>query len=70
MTIESTYTELQLIAQIRNRVSGSTQKQIALDLDISLQYLNGILSGERGVSDHVAKMLGFDKKWVYMRKEA
>lgn len=44
-----------------------SQRQVALDLQISESYLSDILDGARPISDAVAKKLGYNKVVVYQR---
>jgi plasmid maintenance system antidote protein VapI len=52
----------QLLDLIRARVADTSQKELAITLGVSPQYLSDILHGRRAISTNVAKSLGFRKE--------
>jgi len=58
-----------VMAELRQRVSGSTQAAVARELGISLQHVNDLLNGRRKMSERVAQALGYRREIVF-RKSA
>jgi len=64
-TIYFTYEEL--LSYLKDRCKASTQTQVAIELDISQQYLGDVLRGNRSISKQLALKLGFEKITMYRR---
>ncbi len=64
-TIYFTYEEL--LSYLKDRCKASTQTQVAIELDISQQYLGDVLRGNRTISKQLALKLGFEKITMYRR---
>ena len=60
--MQSEITLIQLHSNISNLIKDQgSQKQAAVILGISPQYLNDIIMGRRAISDRVARKLGYDR---------
>lgn len=59
-------TEAELFHLIELRVQNSTQKEVAMELRISSQYLGDILHGRRKISNQVAAQLGYERRSVFV----
>jgi plasmid maintenance system antidote protein VapI len=55
------------MAELRKRLTGKTQKELAAAFDITPQYLSDILSGKRAISPKLANKLGFEPRLVKSR---
>jgi len=55
---------------IRKRLEGKTQKELAGELGISVQYLNDILAGRRSPGPTVIEALGLEKQVTYRKANA
>lgn len=60
-------TQDELIAELKNRVAGSTQTAVAEEIGVSLFTLNQILLGRRDISARVARLMGFQKEVVFRK---
>ncbi len=56
-----------VIAEIQRRLEGRTQRDLAADLGISQQYLNGILLGKQDPGPTVLKKLGLERVILYKK---
>lgn len=54
-----------LLKRLRRLCAESTQRQVALDLDISEQYLCDVLKGRRHPGPKLLKGLGISRKISY-----
>ena len=65
------YTESQVLDSLRGMVAKSTQRQTAVALGFTPQFVNDVLAGRRSVSAALASSLGFIKlPNSYIRKGA
>jgi len=51
-------TSRQIVAELRRRLKGSSQRQLAEDLGVSAAYICKILSGNRAPGRKIAEALG------------
>ena len=57
-------TEEEILAEIRDRVAASSQRQVALAADLTRQQLNQVLRGWKSISPVMAYKLGFEVRYV------
>lgn len=63
------YDEDDLVADLTERISRAERAfDIARQLGISGSYLSDIVNGRRGISDLVAKRMGYEATKVFVRK--
>lgn len=55
--------------ELRARLDGKTQTQVAAELGISQPYLSEILAGGRAIPRRVLDELGFERAVVYRPKK-
>lgn len=58
-----------LLDELTARCEASSQTILARELGISVSYLGDVLHGRRGISDRMARALGYERLTVYRRKE-
>ena len=65
------YTEGEVLKDLRERLTpprGVTQKEVAVKLGMSVQYLYQVLNGQRPISENLAGALGFRRmRTMYTR---
>jgi plasmid maintenance system antidote protein VapI len=61
------FSEDDLIEDLKEEVSQSTQTAVADKYGISRSNLNEILSGRQGVSRRVAEILGYQREMVFRK---
>lgn len=55
--------------QLTGMVLGSSQTAVAAQLGITVQYLNDILHGKRGISNRIAQVLGWRELVVFVKPD-
>ena len=50
---------------LRQRLNGKTQRELAGELDISVQYLSDILNGRREPGPKILSALGIERRITY-----
>ena len=64
------YNVEQLMSELRERVSKSTQVAVAAELGVSFQHVNDLLAGRRNMSERVAGAMGYTREIVFRKKAA
>jgi len=64
MFMPKTYTEDDVLADIRKVIEGSSLRQTAERIACSPGYLSDILAGNRAVSDSIASAFGYKREIV------
>jgi plasmid maintenance system antidote protein VapI len=59
-----TYTQDDVLADIRKVVEASSLRQTAERINVSAAYLSDVLAGNRGVSDNMAAAFGYTREIV------
>lgn len=62
-----TYSQDELLNELRQRVAASSQRQVAQQLGISTSMMNDLMLGRRDVSDRIAKALGYQRAVVFRK---
>lgn len=55
-------TEFEIVTLLRSMSRSKSYKKIAEELDVSPQFLSDVIMGRRGVSENLAKKLGYELK--------
>jgi transcriptional regulator with XRE-family HTH domain len=58
------YTEEDVIRAIRDEISESSLRKVAVKIGISAAYLSDVMRGNRAVSESVAASFGFQREIV------
>ena len=56
------------ISELRERVEGSSNAEVARELKISPQYLSDVLNDRKKPGDKILKALGLERLVVYVRR--
>jgi plasmid maintenance system antidote protein VapI len=57
----------EVIKELRRRVKATNQRQAALALDMTPQFINDVLKGRRGMTEELAKRLGYIRVVNYIK---
>lgn len=56
-----------VLKTIQAKVTRTSQREVAIEMGVSPQYISDILAGRRAVSEAVAGKLGFEKSCVWKK---
>lgn len=62
------YDSDQVLAMLKDRVEGGTQKDFAAQCGVSAPYLHDMLKGRREIGDKVLEAIGIERLTVYRKK--
>ena len=63
-------TEQQVIARLRSRIGGKTQREYAKDIGVSDSFLSDVLKRSRPPSGKILRALGLERVVTYARSKA
>lgn len=61
------YSEDHVREILKKRAAAASQTQLAIDLGVSLAFVNDAIHGRRNLSDKLANALGYEKVTVYRK---
>lgn len=65
-----TYSQTDLLIQIRKMVGESSQTAVAAKLGITVQMVNDLVHGRRDISSRIAAVLGYEREIVFRKRAA
>lgn len=69
-SVMKAYTQDEVIEMIRKRIGNKTQREFALEIGVSQQYLNDILQGRRTPGPSILGYLGLEKAFIQSEQTA
>jgi len=65
-----TYSQEDLLTQLRKMVAESSQTSVAAQLGVTVQMVNDLVHGRRDISSRIATVLGYEREIIFRKSAA
>ena len=65
-----TYSQDDLLKELRAMVAESSQTSVAVKFGVTPQMVNDLVHGRRDISDRIAQLMGYEREIIFRRKAA